>query len=172
MEPYVRELKVNNEREVYEGDYGGAGISGFGGWLIVFSIGLILTFISAVYSLVDYLWPMYESGEAAAYFSDYPALGTAILVETVSHLFYAVVPVVLGYLCYKRKRLFKTMSIIFLLVSLALSGLAYLAYSFVSEAAPDFMDGALRDLIKTGITCVIWTLYFIKSERVRNTYTA
>ncbi|SEF44964.1 DUF2569 domain-containing protein [Paenibacillus sp. UNC499MF] len=172
MEPFVRELKVNNEREVYEGDYGGAGISGFGGWLIVFSIGLILTFIYAAYSLVEYVWPMYESGEVAAYFSDYPALGGAVLVETVSHLFYAVVPVVLGYLCYKRKRLFKTMSIAYLLLSLVLSTVAYFAYLSVSELASDYMDGALRDLIKNGITCVIWTLYFVKSERVRNTYIA
>ncbi|MEC0245295.1 DUF2569 domain-containing protein [Paenibacillus chitinolyticus] len=169
MEPFVRELNQNG-KEVYEGDHSRAEISGFGGWLIVFSIGLILTFIYAVYSLVDYVWPMYESGEAAAYFSDYPALGAAVLVETVSHLFYAVCPLVLGCLCFKQKRLFKTMSIAYLLLSLLLSAVAYFAYLSVSELAPDFMDGALRDLIKTGITCLIWTLYFVKSERVRNTY--
>ncbi|WP_405082326.1 DUF2569 family protein [Paenibacillus chitinolyticus] len=138
----------------------------------MFSIGLILTFIYAVYSLVDYVWPMYESGEAVAYFSDYPALGAAVLVETVSHLFYAVCPLVLGYLCFKQKRLFKTVSIAYLLLSLLLSAVAYYAYLSVSELAPDFVDGALRDLIKTGITCLIWTLYFVKSERVRNTYIA
>lgn len=171
MEPFVRELNQNG-KEVYEGDHSRAGISGFGGWLIVFSIGLILTFIYAVYSLVDYVWPMYESGEAVAYFSDYPALGAAVLVETVSHLFYAVCPLVLGYLCFKQKRLFKTVSIAYLLLSLLLSAVAYYAYLSVSELAPDFVDGALRDLIKTGITCLIWTLYFVKSERVRNTYIA
>ncbi|MCY9592625.1 DUF2569 domain-containing protein [Paenibacillus chitinolyticus] len=169
MEPFVRDLNQNG-KEVYEDDYTRPGISGFGGWLIVFSIGLILTFIYAVYSLVDYVWPMVESGEVADYFSYYPALGAAVLVETVSHLFYAVCPLVLGYLCFKQKRLFKTMSIAYLLLSLLLSTVAYFAYLSVSELASDFVDGALRDLIKNGITCLIWTLYFVKSERVRNTY--
>ncbi|MBV6712509.1 DUF2569 domain-containing protein [Paenibacillus chitinolyticus] len=171
MEPFVRDLNQNG-KEVYEDEYTRPGISGFGGWLIVFSIGLILTFIYAAYSLVDYVWPMVESGEVAAYFSDYPAVGVAVLVETLSHLFYAVFPLVLGYLCFKQKRLFKTMSIAYLLLSLALSAISYLAYSFVSELAPDFVDGAFKDLIRNGITCLIWTLYFVKSERVRNTYVA
>lgn len=58
-------------------------------------------------------------------------------------------------------------------VCLAVVGLL-LAYFFIPMVVPDIADESVSDAIKKmavmSIVAIVWTLYFLKSDRVKNTF--
>ncbi|MFE4569996.1 DUF2569 domain-containing protein [Paenibacillus chitinolyticus] len=150
--------------------YGKTMYFGFGGWLIVFSIGLIITFIYSIYNLVEVILPLYQSGQVASLTNEYPPVGIAIFIETVTYIFYSVFPLFLGYLCFKQKRLFKTMSITYLTMCIILSVVYYFSSLLISDVAPDIVNQSIVSIIRNVVLFLLWTPYFLKSNRIKNTY--
>ncbi len=71
---------------------------------------------------------------------------------------------------YRKKSTLPRLMIIFYSVSLIIGVIDYLLVIQIPLAS-ELEDGSsLRDIVKSVITCAIWIPYFMKSERVHNTF--
>ncbi|MGO4498414.1 DUF2569 domain-containing protein [Paenibacillus sp. 2RAB27] len=148
-----------------------AHLRGFGGWLYVVSIGLLLTLGDALIYIINTLLPIYTDGLITELYKDDWKYGLMIIYETVTYSLYVVFPIVLGYLGWKKMRRVRTLAIIFYLVSFVFNVIYYfISNSIVGLATPEFMNEQGRNIVKSLITCLIWIPYFINSKRVKYTF--
>lgn len=127
--------------------------NGIGGWLILPTIGLFLSAILNVFGIIAglYLWgsgTWIYTGLSEYYFI-FIAVSAAILEVLV---IYALV------LEFKKKKLFPKVAIATMWTGVL--------FSFILAG----MDGDPSGLIREIIPSAVWTLYFIVSERVKNTF--
>ncbi|MFC3798437.1 DUF2569 domain-containing protein [Cohnella sp. GCM10012308] len=151
------------------------GVSGLGGWLILIQIGLYVTLIQLVIQINQYTIPSFESETWNALTSKgadlYHVLWKpAILFEAVFNLGMFVMTIFCLAFMYMRKRIFPKLMIVYYSVSL-LGGIA--DYALVQTISSDVgldLDNSLRDTFRAVVTCSIWIPYFLRSERVANTF--
>jgi hypothetical protein len=144
---------------------------GFGGWLYLVAIQLILGFGNSLFYFLDTILPLYQSGKLPILTQQNPLYGIDVIYETIMHLIYIVFPLVIGYFCYKQKLLFKKLAITFYVYNI----LANIIYYFISQAIPELASPPISSKVMTGIvgsliSAAIWIPYFILSKRVKNTY--
>ncbi len=145
---------------------------GFGGWLYLVALGLLLTFGSSFYYLLDTLFPVYQSGRLSQLYEENWKYAFIIIYETAMNLFYVVFPVIIGYCMLKKKKLLKYMAIYFYLINFAANvGYYFISNSIEEMATHELMGEQGRNIVKSFVTCLIWIPYFINSKRVKNTYT-
>ena len=151
------------------------GVSGLGGWLILVQIGLYFTVILliiqiAVYSLPSFSeenWRVLTSKESSLYD---PLWKPLIVFETVYNLLFLIFTVYIIVLFYRKKSIVPRLMIIFYSASLLVGIMDYILLQQIA-LAKEIEDGSsVRDLVRSGITCLVWIPYFIKSVRVRNTF--
>lgn len=166
MEPHIPEQKT---------DYRPLGVSGLGGWLILVQIGLFLTIISLAIQLVVYslptmtteTWELLTSEQSDYY---HPLWGSVVIFETVYNVLFLVFGIYTIIAFYSKKSIFPRLMIMFYSVSLAVGIIDYLLLLQIPMAR-ELEDGSsLRDIGKSVLACAIWIPYFIKSERVHNTF--
>lgn len=145
---------------------------GFGGWLYLVAIGLLLTFGSSFYYLMDTILPIYQSGRLSQLYEENWKYAFIIIYETAMNLFYVIFPVIIGYCILKKKKLLKYMAIYFYLINFAANvGYYFISNSIEEMATHEIMGEQGRNIVKSFVTCLIWIPYFIISKRVKNTYT-
>ncbi|WP_438449235.1 DUF2569 domain-containing protein [Gorillibacterium sp. sgz5001074] len=166
MEPNIQEQ---------QNDYRPLGRSGLGGWLILVQIGLYFSmFLLAIQLLQHSLpafatqtWEVLTSKQSEYY---HPLWGPTIIFEAVFNAASFIFCVYLLINLYKKKTIFPRLMIIFYSVSLAVGIMDYLLILQI-PLTRELDDGSLlRDLMKSGVRCAIWIPYFLKSERVHNTF--
>lgn len=164
----VKQIKENKERPY---------LVGFGGFLYLVVIGLFLTFCGSGYALLDAI--SVTSGEDFRQLTDRNEYSYSLL-WTVNFWFtvvYCIVTMLLvlfnSYLCYKQKRLFKWMMITFYFICFIGNVIFYFLGMLINEEASylSMDEGELaRSLIYSLGVMVIWSLYFFRSRRVKNTF--
>ncbi|MDR6726986.1 ABC-type multidrug transport system permease subunit [Paenibacillus amylolyticus] len=166
MQPQIEEQKV---------DYRPLGISGLGGWLVLVQIGLYLTMIMVLVQLFQYsltalnpgTWEILTSDQSSFY---HPWWGAIIIFEVTYNVLFFIFSIVTLVMFYRKKSVFPRLMIIFYSMSLAVSIIDYLLLLQI-PIARELEDGSgLTGIVRLVITCAIWIPYFIKSERVRNTF--
>lgn len=166
MQPQTEEQKV---------DYRPLGISGLGGWLVLVQIGLYLTMIMVLVQLFQYsltaltpeAWEMLTLEQSSLY---HPWWGPIIIFEVTYNVLFFIFSIVTLVMFYRKKSVFPRLMIIFYSISLAVSIIDYLLLLQI-PIARELEDGSgLTGIVRLVITCAIWIPYFIKSERVRNTF--
>jgi len=164
------------------------GIEGLGGWLAILQIFLYISFVPLVLQLLiansamhGEFWPMFAQ-ETSEYFvpewRDFVRYGVYGSLVQMGALLYVL------YLFYGKKRVLPKIMIGYLVLvfllnlgDLYLLGRAQEAFSAVGvpEAAavqPTETDEqeSVRTFIRSLVGCAIWIPYFLKSERVENTF--
>ncbi|WP_339240617.1 DUF2569 domain-containing protein [Paenibacillus sp. FSL R5-0517] len=166
MEPHVQEPKT---------DYRPLGVSGLGGWLILIQIGLFLTVILLAVQLFQQIiptfttetWEMLTSKQSDYY---HPLWGPVLIFEMVYNTLFLLFSVYTIFAFYSKKAILPRLMIIFYGLSLIVGIIDYLLLLQI-PLAKELEDGSsIRDIAKSVITCAIWIPYFIKSERVHNTF--
>ncbi|MBY0118027.1 DUF2569 domain-containing protein [Paenibacillus sp. FSL R5-0623] len=166
MEPHIQEQKA---------DYRPLGVSGLGGWLILIQIGLFLTVILLVVQLFQQIiptfttetWEMLTSKQSDYY---HPLWGPVLIFEMVYNTLFLLFSVYTIFAFYSKKAILPRLMIIFYGLSLAVGIIDYLLLLQI-PLAKELEDGSsIREIAKSVITCAIWIPYFIKSERVHNTF--
>ncbi|MEK4661734.1 DUF2569 domain-containing protein [Priestia sp. FSL H7-0729] len=166
MEPHIPEQKT---------DYRPLGVSGLGGWLILIQIGLFLTVILLAVQLFQQIIPTFttETWEMLTFKqSDYyhPLWGPVLIFEMVYNTLFLLFSVYTIFAFYSKKAILPRLMIIFYGLSLIVGIIDYLLLLQI-PLAKELEDGSsIRDIAKSVITCAIWIPYFIKSERVHNTF--
>lgn len=148
---------------------------GFGGWLYLVAIGLVLTFGRSIYYLFDGLIPLLGSEEWVLLTTSGneaydPMWKVVIYSEMFLHISLIVLIATIGYMCLKGKKLFKYLMISYLLLNLIYSIIAFFMYQSIEFMAQDSFNDSINDIFRTGVICAIWIPYFLLSKRVKNTY--
>jgi len=143
--------------------------------LILIQIGLYITIIGLViqiiefnlYSLTDETWQLLTSEGSSLYD---PLWKPIIIFEAIYNILFFIFSIYILVQFYRKKSIVPRLMIIFYSISLFIGIFDYILLQQI-EIAKQLEDGSsIRDIIKSAITCLIWIPYFIKSERVMNTF--
>lgn len=150
--------------------------SGLGGWLILPMLGLILSPIKLGAMLATTYYPIFSEGYWEVLTNPgseaYHALWAPLLIfEIVGNSGFLIGAIVLLVFFFQRHHRFPTLMIWFLGLNLAFVGIDFFAADLIPAvaAAPD--PESTQELIRAITGAAIWIPYFLKSVRVKNTFT-
>lgn len=150
---------------------------GFGGWLILFAMGLISQFYTHLKSAHDnYL--IFKSDEFkllsdinSEYYNSfwYPSL----MFESIVSVLLSIMILLISYFCIKNSRWFKKLSIFFIISSFLFQCIAlFLVLNIQNWYQENIFEGQniYQGVINTFTYLIVWVPYFLRSKRVKNTY--
>ncbi|UHA72790.1 DUF2569 domain-containing protein [Paenibacillus sp. 481] len=147
---------------------------GLGGWLIIVQIGLILTLISQVVSLLLVQIPFLSSKEwdfitnsSSEYYD--PMLIVLVVVEIIGSIALLIFAIVTLTYFYKRKKSLPQLYIMMFGFNLIYAIVC--AILFYQISIPMEEDTSIvKTVFRAALTCLIWTPYFLRSKRVKATF--
>lgn len=156
-------------------DYSKFGVSGLGGWLVLIQIGLYVTIIRLVVQLFQYnlysftgdAWDLLTTKDSSMYD---PLWKPIIIFEAVYNVLFLLFSIIILVQFYRKKLMVPRLMILFYSLSLGVGIVDYILMQQIDLARLLEDGSSIREIIKSGITCLIWIPYFLKSERVANTF--
>lgn len=150
--------------------------SGIGGWLILPMIGLFLTPLKLGYLLVTVYLQLFLSGSwsvvttvgTEAY---HPLWAPLILFEIFVNTVLISWAVALLILLFTKSPHFPRWIILYFIASLVFVSLDMAWCSLIPAIAAQNDPTAMKELFRSLFAALVWIPYFIKSERVKNTFT-
>ncbi|CAH1211658.1 hypothetical protein PAECIP111893_03451 [Paenibacillus plantiphilus] len=143
--------------------------SGLGGWLVLVQIGLYASIVLMFKTILDGLEMM--NSEAWGFFSEFHVLlGPLIVFEVVVTILILLFTVFVLIMFYLKKAILPRLMIILFGVSAAFAFIDLL-WAYQIPLLEELDGGSLiREFVRSLLTCAIWIPYFIRSERVENTF--
>lgn len=150
--------------------------TGIGGWLILPAIGLVLSPILLLVMITRDLLPalqpevwhaLTEPGSQAYH----PMWATVIVFEVVANVGFLIFTLRLGYLFVRKSSRTPTVFIAWLLINVAIQVVDLLLVQSIPAVAEQSMATSAREVVRAILQALIWIPYFLRSERVRNTFT-
>jgi hypothetical protein len=148
--------------------------SGIGGWLILPAIGLVLTPIVLLKGLVELLpvfdpeiWQQLTEPGADSY---HPLWATVVIYELLANVGFLVFTLWLGFLFVRKSSRTPAVFIAWLAINIAIQLVDLLLGAQIPAVAEESASGYV-ELFRSLVQAIIWIPYFIRSERVRNTFT-
>ncbi|WP_243298414.1 DUF2569 domain-containing protein [Bacillus litorisediminis] len=153
------------------------------GWLIWVIIFLAGNPIASIYHITTNLIPFFQDGDWNDITTKgtelyHPIFGTVIVLELAMYIFIAVMTVFLLYQMLRRRAVFPKLFISFLIADLIIGFLYAGGYMIVTANVPAFQDVREDLYIEIGTSvgshvlfALIWIPYFLKSKRVKATFT-
>jgi len=150
--------------------------SGIGGWLIFPMLGLIFTPISLGALLFNTHAPIFTNGAWEVLTTPgtdaYHHLWAPLLIyEIVGNMLFIVFALILLVLFFQKHFLLPKWIVIYYLANLAFVATDFFGANLIPAVAAQSDPDALKELIRSVIGAAIWIPYFMKSVRVRNTFT-
>ncbi|CAM3506152.1 MULTISPECIES: DUF2569 domain-containing protein [Paenibacillus] len=150
-------------------------VEGLGGWLVLVQISIYFSLITITALLITNVLPIYEpevwevlTDPSSPYYD--AMLAPLILFETVMNVLFVIGLIVALVMMYSKKRAFPKWMIGYIIASL-LFGIADFAVASQIELLAETDDGqSATQIVRSMIYACIWIPYFIRSERVRNTF--
>lgn len=153
------------------------GISGLGGWLVLVQIGLYASLLLLALQLFNDSIPALQSEEWELLTTKgtewYDPLWQPLLAfEITANVLMLLMCAYCLYNLYRKKTILPKLMIIFYSVNLAVGIIDYALLNQIELAKELDLIGqdAVTDNVRAAITCAIWIPYFLKSERVQNTF--
>jgi hypothetical protein len=147
-----------------------------GGWLILFTIGLILFPIRAIIYLFAEVLPTFSEDTwarltTAAGDLYHPIWAPMLIGELIGNVVLIACAGILIVCLFQRRRFVPRLAILFLALNLFFVGIDfYLARFLPIPAVRDISQGYF-DLVRSSTAAFIWIPYFIFSKRVKATFT-
>jgi len=150
--------------------------AGIGGWLIFVTIGLCLSPLFQIVFVATKLVPIFFNGAwrllttqgTAAY---HPLWAPVLIFELFMNLGFIGVEAILLVLLFRHSRLFPQGMIAYYFIVFALTGIDHFAANLIPAVAKMNDAGSLNTFIRAGVLCAIWVPYFLRSKRVKGTFT-
>jgi hypothetical protein len=148
----------------------GSKLKGVGGWLLFFIIGQLILrpshILSELYDPKNAVTPLFEA--------TFPTTATIINMERVVSIGLLAFGVAVALALWKVHNPFSVkLTKIYLIANPVIMLLDTLVYK-LSDLPPDIQDSVMQkgliEAVVVAVACLMWFLYFIKSERVRATY--
>ncbi len=150
-------------------------ISGIGGWLILPMIGLVITPLRLGFMLITMHLQIFLSGSwgiltTAGSDAYHPLWAPLILFEIFANTVLMSWSVALLVLLFAKSHHFPKWIILLYLTSLGVIALDMALSQSIPAVAEQNDPSAATELFRSIVAAIIWIPYFIKSERVRNTF--
>ena len=150
-------------------------LSGLGGWLILVAIGVVMSPLQMLATLLQTYVPFFQGGTWEALTTpgseQYHALWAPLIIfEFIGNLGLFVACVVLLFLFFKKSRFFPRTYIAIALVNLCYLVLDAWFVSFVLTSESMFDPDTTREIVRSLVTTAVWGTYMLISDRVRNTF--
>ena len=153
-----------------------ADLTGIGGWLILPMLGLIFNPIRLGFFLVkdvvpifsEETWGVVTTPGSEAY---HPLWAPYIMFEILGTSCFMIYSIVLILLFFQRHYLVPKLMIILLAASLSYAVVDFSAAFLISDVALELDSRLLKEFIRPFLQAAIWIPYFLKSRRVRDTFT-
>ncbi|MBL25371.1 MAG: hypothetical protein CMM48_15925 [Rhodospirillaceae bacterium] len=144
-------------------------LQGLGGWLVLVGLGLVLTPIRLIYSLVTDHLPLFESNAWQNVTAVHPLLPSLLWGEIILNLGMVLVSLYLLYLFFATKKQFPKIYIglvVFALVFILTDAL------IVQSILPNDQTDAdtIKEIVRIAIMVAIWVPYMLRSKRVKATF--
>lgn len=149
-------------------------LDGLGGWLIILAISILISPIILSYTIIDAiseLRPLWEplTSPQSPYYID--GLATLVTTELTVNALFTLLFLYIIFLFFTKHRHFPK----FLIFALAANLLFLLVDDFwvkmiLSPYTETDDPEDLRDILLSGIRCVIWIPYLLNSKRVKSTF--
>jgi hypothetical protein len=150
--------------------------SGLGGWLILPMLGLIFLPFKLGAMLATTFWPIFSEGSWEVLTTPggeaYHALWAPLLIfEIIGNSTFLIAAIVLLVFFFQKYHRFPKLMILFLSLNLAFVGIDFFAVDLIPTAAAEPDPESTKELIRVFVGAAIWIPYFLKSVRVKNTFT-
>ncbi len=150
-------------------------LKGLGGWLILICLGLIFTPLRLMFSLfndfapifLDNYWEILTTPGAEAY---HYLWGPLIISELITNFALIVFSLYLLFLYFTKSYRFPKLMIIFYIINLFILVGDYIFANMIPEIANDANLETVQEIIRAVAATLIWVPYFLKSQRVKNTF--
>jgi len=151
--------------------------SGLGGWLALVIFGMFASLVRITWEMFKLHVPLVMDGTLAK-LSDpqhpayHPLWVPLFCIEVLANLATLALTVALIVLVFKRSRLAPVVAIGWYVYGVALIMGDYLMWQLIPSVAAQPVDAELiRDLGRSILVTLVWVPYFLRSRRVRNTFT-
>lgn len=150
-------------------------LEGLGGWLILVQVSIYLSLISVAIMLFNNVipafkpefWNVLTDPSSPAYD---PLWKPMLIFEAVGNSVLLLFLIVMLPLLYGKKRAFPKTMITLMIVSLLLAAVDYAMANQIKFIAEMEGVNTPTEIVRSIIYCCIWIPYFLRSERVRNTF--
>ena len=150
--------------------------SKIGGWLILVGIGFILgslrillfTFKDILPAFAPQTWSVLTTPTSAVY---NPLWAPLLIGELVGNLFFVCLGIVLVVLFFQKRRIFPKLAILYLLANLVFVVGDTLVAGLIPVVAQQDNTSSVKEIVRSVVGACIWVPYFIKSKRVKGTFT-
>ncbi|WP_213505945.1 DUF2569 domain-containing protein [Paenibacillus faecis] len=169
-------MQMQNNLPTEPPNYSNLGVSGLGGWLVLVQISLYATILMLLARIREYVsgfllnpesWSVLTTPSSPAY---HPLWGPAIIFEAVYFVSMFIFCIMILIMFYSKKRVLPRLMIIAYSAGL-LFGIIDTVLIFQIPMPAGMLDASsIREVVKSAIICAIWIPYFLKSERVKNTF--
>lgn len=164
MEPELKEEQYSNLTQDY---------SGLGGWLVLVQIGLYFSLINLLVRLFQYSimiissdnWDLFTSKESEFY---HPLWRPFLTFETAYNILFILFIVYILSRFYRKKSIVPRLMIISYIITLVIGIIDTALFNQIVSGMEDGIS--YKATFKSLIICAIWIPYFLKSERVKNTF--
>lgn len=149
-------------------------LTGIGGWLILVAIRIVFKIVILLFFIIYAIKEVALSGVLESLSSEnspyyVPGFFVVYWAEVVINIAFLLVFCYLAYLFftknYKTPKVFITAEIAYLIFLIVDGVLSSIMFDFGTDSE------TVKDVIKTVVGCCIWVPYFLKSVRVKNTFT-
>lgn len=150
-------------------------LKGLGGWLILVGIGVVLSPIRLLSTLVPTFKPVFEDGTWEALTTEgsdayAPYFGSLLVGEMVFNTIMVAASIYLIYLFFSKHYLFPKLYIGIVAASLIFIPLDAWVVTLVFPGEPMFDPDTTKEFMRSLIVGVIWVPYMLLSKRVKVTF--
>lgn len=148
-----------------------AKLEGIGGWLVLPAIGVVISPLMILVTSKE-LWFAYSSVQWSIVGDQFNGSALKIIIgaETIGNVGLLVMSVFLIVMFFQKRHTLPRFFILFMVISFALVGADLLAVSLFFPQKDLIEQSDIQKFVRQTISTVIWTLYFLKSKRVRATF--
>jgi len=150
-------------------------IEGLGGWLILVCLGLFFSIIKGIFAIYDF--KPYFSLEVWKYLSDPSSEGYhflyryALIFDLTSNIVLVIFIATLLVLFFRKRSNFPKLIIVLYITCIVVTIVDTFLWSIISGSFSLAMgSGSVLSTFLVIIEYLIWTMYFLKSKRVKNTF--
>jgi len=149
-------------------------LAGLGGWLVLVAIGLCISPLNLVKACSEFTWAFSQANwdnlaqvGSANY---HPLWAPGLYLEIGGNLALLVFSLLLAVMFFQKRRTVPTFFVVFRISGTLLIAFDYALMQIIPALAATEGSGNPQTLIRDGLYALIWSSYFLKSERVKATF--
>jgi hypothetical protein len=156
---------MNNEMQNNQDSGLEPSLTGIGGWLALVAIGTVLNPVLMLAAFLPGFSPVLKDGTLLGFLETNVMLFSLLVFEIIGNAAMIALSITVAILFFKKSSACPRWIITFYIGYLAFQIIDTVAAGSITNQSMEY-SGLLRPMLTT----VIWTVYFLKSQRVKNTF--